>query len=711
MSPEKPSQIHLGVTTKIFIVFLTLSMVSLILVSFVAFTTLNNVGTYATERSVALGDQAVQQSGSALETSGRERLLSLAKDQADISNVTFENVEGEMAVMASYAESLMASPPSDTDPGYSQAERPPSMYNASVYLFAPGIAGNTSSPEFRALHGMDTIFIPVHASDPHLASVYAGSISGITRLYPWATAIDPTFDARNRSWYSSALSAGTTKWSEPYVDVTGRGLMVTCSRPVRDDKNGWTWVIGSDVTIETINQQIINTQIGTSGYAMLIDGKGNVIARPGVAAGSSQWDETFQTENLFNSENPGIREVAAEITAGDSGIKQVEFEEGDKFVAYAPIKSTNWSVVVVMPVDEITAPARNTGAIIKVATGDAELHIQEQVDRMKQAFLVLFILLFILIAGLTIVFARVITDPLRKLSKGSEEIGHGNLDYKVEVQTGDEFEDLAQSFNTMGSDLKNYIGELKRTTAEKERIAHELEIARDIQQSFLPDSVPDMPGFELAAFSLPALEVGGDFYDFIPLPNGCWGLVIADVSGKGVPAALFMALSRTLVRASTSKNPSPSRAIMEANHLIVQDTRITSMFVTLFYAIIDPQARTLTYVNAGHNPPMLLQIGTGEVTLLRADGIALGVVDDIVLDSVGIELKSGDITVLYTDGLTEAINPKEEEFGTERLNETIKACQHMPIQDMVRFIIDTITAFAGEQPQADDMTIIILRAR
>jgi sigma-B regulation protein RsbU (phosphoserine phosphatase) len=150
---------------------------------------------------------------------------------------------------------------------------------------------------------------------------------------------------------------------------------------------------------------------------------------------------------------------------------------------------------------------------------------------------------------------------------------------------------------------------------------------------------------------------------------------------------------------------------MEANHLIVQDTRITSMFVTLFYAIIDPQARTLTYVNAGHNPPMLLQTGTGEVTLLRADGIALGVIDDIVLDSVAIGLKSGDIAVLYTDGLTEAINPEEEEFGTERLNETIKACRHLPVRDMIRFIVDTITAFAGEQPQADDMTIVILRAR
>ena len=122
------------------------------------------------------------------------------------------------------------------------------------------------------------------------------------------------------------------------------------------------------------------------------------------------------------------------------------------------------------------------------------------------------------------------------------------------------------------------------------------------------------------------------------------------------------------------------------------------------------ETRTLTYVNAGHNPPVLFHTGTSEVALLRADGIALGVIDNITLDSVEIGLKSGDIAVLYTDGVTEAINAQEEEFGTERLNETIRACQHMPVGDMIRTIVDEIMKFAGKQPQADDITIIVFRA-
>jgi sigma-B regulation protein RsbU (phosphoserine phosphatase) len=712
MSLIKPTRIRLGVTTKIFVVFLTLSMVSLILISYTAFTTLNNVGSFAVGRSISLGERAVDDSTKALEANAKEQLQTMAKDQADISNVAFEKVEGEMKIMASYAASVMESPSlAANGTGYSQYEPPPSVYDTSVYLLAPGVSVNASSSEFRALQQIDTIFIPVLASDEHLSSVYVASETGITRLYPWTSGIDPTFDARSRSWYVEAKSAGNITWSSPYIDATGKGLMVTCSRPVWNAQKGWYWVIGADMTIETINQQIINTQIGKSGYAILLDQEGNIIAKPGETAGSRQWDETFGTENLFMSNNTGWHEIAGRMTGGETDIVQVTSDEGDKFVAFAPIRSTNWSIAVIMPVDEIISPAKETKAKIETATGEAELHIRQEVDRMKQAFLVLFILLFVLIAGLTVVFSRVITGPLRRLSDGSKEIGHGNLDYRVDVHTGDEFEDLADSFNIMGSDLKAYIAELKRTTAEKERIAQELAIAKDIQQSFLPDTIPEIPGIELAAFSLPALEVGGDFYDFIQLAGDRWGLVIADVSGKGVPAALFMALSRTLVRASTTKNPSPTEAIKEANHLIVQDTRITSMFVTLFYAIIDPLNRTLTYVNAGHNPPILFHTGSSEVVLLRADGIALGVMDDIALSSVEIGLKSGDIAVLYTDGVTEAINAQDEEFGTERLDQTIKASQQLPAKDMIRAIVDAITNFAGDTPQADDITIIVFRAK
>ena len=187
-----------------------------------------------------------------------------------------------------------------------------------------------------------------------------------------------------------------------------------------------------------------------------------------------------------------------------------------------------------MPVDEVIAPAENTRAQIVNATGETGIQLNQKMDAAKTLFVALFILLFIMVTVLSILFAQVITRPVAELRRGSEAIGAGDLGYRVQIATGDEFEDLAHSFNTMAADLKDHIDELQRTTAEKERYAKELEIAKGIQQSFLPDAAPEITGIEIAAKNIPALEVGGDFYDFIPLGKDRWGLVIADVSGKGV---------------------------------------------------------------------------------------------------------------------------------------------------------------------------------
>jgi sigma-B regulation protein RsbU (phosphoserine phosphatase) len=262
--------------------------------------------------------------------------------------------------------------------------------------------------------------------------------------------------------------------------------------------------------------------------------------------------------------------------------------------------------------------------------------------------------------------------------------------------------------------LSNLIKERKtaserdRYRRELERRAYEMEIAGGIQQSFLPESPPRIEGVELAAVNLPAREVGGDFYDFIPVSQDKWGLVIADVSGKGVPAALFMALSRTLVRANAVGNPTVSGAIRRANDLIVEDDR-ANMFVTLFYSVLDPKRKTLSYVNAGHNPPVMLRREGRDIMLLAAKGIALGVMPNIELEEREISLREGDVVVLYTDGVTEAINDKEEQFGQQRLIQLIDEGRGLPAQEIVTRIQQGVTAFSAGQPQFDDITIMVLK--
>jgi len=204
--------------------------------------------------------------------------------------------------------------------------------------------------------------------------------------------------------------------------------------------------------------------------------------------------------------------------------------------------------------------------------------------------------------------------------------------------------------------------------------------------------------------------VGGDFYDFIPVGDDEWGLVIADVSGKGVPAALFMALSRTLIRVSATRKSSPAVAITEANSLICRDSK-ASMFVTLFYLVIDSLKRQITYVNAGHNPPLMLTGGNlNDITLLKAEGIALGIIDDIDLGSVTVDLKKGDMVALYTDGVTEAMNKDGEEYGMDRFSDVLKQNRDLALSGVIDAIKASIKEFTRDTPQSDDITLILIRA-
>ncbi len=591
---------------------------------------------------------------------------------------------------------------------YPQDVAPDNNLSTSFLHFASGVEGHVPAGELEAAGMMDAIFIPVYSSDPHLANVYVGTGSGMIMSYPWDTGLDPSYDPRTREWFIGARETGNLTWSRPYVDWGGKGLMITCSEPVYDPETGWFWVVAADITIETINQKIIGTQIGERGYAMLIDRDGNVITRPGLSSGDIQWDESFETENLLQSANPDLQAAARNMTAGETGIARVLFGDGERFIAYAPVGSVNWSVAVVIPVEEVVAPAAATKESILAASNETASHISCQQDLMRTIFSVIFIMLLAAVGLVMLIFTRYLTRPIEELQKGSEAIGHGDLDYTVHVKTGDEFEDLADSFNHMAADLKEHIENLRKTTAEKERIEKELEIAKEIQQSFLPEHAPEIPGMDLAGFNLPAAEVGGDFYDFIPLGQERWGLVIADVSGKGVPAALFMALSSTLIRASTFRSPDPAKAIREANWDIFLNSK-TSMFVTLFYAVLDPVQKVLSYVNAGHNPPMLFGSAKPGVTLLEARGIALGVIDTIDLESVKVPLKSGDVVVLYTDGVTEATNEQDQEYGLDRLRERVMASWDLPAREIIHTVIQDVIRFTGTRPQFDDITMMILK--
>jgi serine phosphatase RsbU (regulator of sigma subunit) len=247
--------------------------------------------------------------------------------------------------------------------------------------------------------------------------------------------------------------------------------------------------------------------------------------------------------------------------------------------------------------------------------------------------------------------------------------------------------------------------EIKVQSLEKD-----LAVGREIQLSLLPKSAPDMPGWEWATFYNAAREVGGDFYDFFRLPGEPlrFGMVIADVVGKGVPAALFMARTSTMIRAAALEGASPSAALTRANDLILRDRR-SELFLTAFYAALDPASGRLEYADAGHNRPLWLRSGTGQLRELAGRGFVLGALDTIELEERVIGVEPGDYMVFYTDGVTEAMDNAHQPFGEERLRRVVKAKTGASAQEMLEAVVGAVQDFAGDAPQSDDLTLFVAR--
>jgi sigma-B regulation protein RsbU (phosphoserine phosphatase) len=249
---------------------------------------------------------------------------------------------------------------------------------------------------------------------------------------------------------------------------------------------------------------------------------------------------------------------------------------------------------------------------------------------------------------------------------------------------------------------------LYQVAVEKGRLERELQVAREVQSGFLPHETPQIPGWQTVACWRPAREVAGDYYDFIPDDNGCLGLVIADVTDKGMPAALFMVLTRSIVRASLTRAPSPAQGMALANRLICEDAA-TGMFVTLFYALLDPATHQVTYVNAGHNPPLLYRAAQGKLIELRRTGMALGVLRDTPFTQQTVRLDPGDFMVCYTDGVTDAIDAQGQAFGMERLQDVVLGQRHETAAGLMAALEGAIEAFVCDTTPFDDVAIIVLK--
>jgi sigma-B regulation protein RsbU (phosphoserine phosphatase) len=325
------------------------------------------------------------------------------------------------------------------------------------------------------------------------------------------------------------------------------------------------------------------------------------------------------------------------------------------------------------------------------------LNLGDVLVKALAAVAAVFLVMYFVAFGLGLLLARSITGNIHELYRGTERLRQGDFGNRIRVQSRDQLGDLAESFNVMAASMQGLLME----QAEKQRLEEELRIARQIQMSLLPQGAVTLPGLRVSALCLPAAEVGGDYYDLLPLSPTRLGVLVADVSGKGTSAALYMAELKGLVLSLSRIYDSPARLLSEANRILAATLDARS-FITMTYAVVDTAAQTMRYARAGHNPMIHLEAGTGRTRVLTPPGLGLGIDEGT---------RFGDLFLFFTDGLSEAMNGRAELFGERRLRDVIESAGNEGEEASVLKdrILAEIRRFVGDAAQNDDMTMVILK--
>ncbi|MBN2417578.1 SpoIIE family protein phosphatase [bacterium] len=338
--------------------------------------------------------------------------------------------------------------------------------------------------------------------------------------------------------------------------------------------------------------------------------------------------------------------------------------------------------------------------------------IAESIREEKRSTLLLY-LMVLLIGNVGVAILIYVTmSPFKRLAAWVRELGQGGASDEMEFDSSDEIGEIALAFNEITEKFRKSQVDL----AEQERLQKEMQVAQEIQQTLLPDKFPDIEGFEIASYYEAAKEVGGDYYDFVEVDNDTLGIVVADVSGKGVPGSLVMTMIRTALRTEARGNKDAADVLARVNDFVMCDMK-RGMFVTVFYLILDSKTRTINYASAGHNPMILFRSKTKKSYYLNPRGFPIGInlpeksLFRKSIESDMLRLQKGDVLLLYTDGITEAMNPRREQFGDERFLEAIRQYGEETITEQVDKLHNRIEAFTEGYAQNDDITLVAIREK
>lgn len=681
----------------------------------VALWEIGRMGGYAVEQNEELGKGALAISRQALETLAEKELLSIVTDRADFITAKLAAIEIASHVAAETVRSGYGKAAGRSEiTCFPPTRRPADARKSPLCVEAPGSDASAAERNRQALSHFDAVASTLLGEAPEIANFQYGAVSGTFWRLPWSDELPRDYDPRQRDWYRAAMEKGDAGWTAPYVSAIEKRLRINCFHPVYAEGGRPLGVVGVVVHLDTLNEKIIKQRL-TAGTPVLVTGDLQVIAREGFNSASQDWKSPL-TAVHFKHDGPAaeIEGIKRALAAGASGVIKSRHENRDAFIAFASIPRLGWGYIVTLAVDDLHRPIVSpTERTIAAQTKKTTAHVTHSVRRSVALFCIVVVVLVIVVIQVSRVLAERIVGPVGDLTDGVKVIGGGDLDHRVDVRSGDEIEVLAGAFNAMAADLQDHIRSLTEATAARERIESELRVATSIQASLLPKVFPPFPNrpeLDLYALMDPAKEVGGDFYDFFFIDPDRFCFVIADVSDKGVPAALLMMVAKSLIKMETMSGPALAEVIRRVNEFMSEDNE-NAMFVTTFACLLDVRTGELTCVNAGHNPPMLRTAGGAWEYLQVEPSMPIGAMPGMEYRGVGRTLAPGDTIVLYTDGVTEAKSVGGQLFGEDRLLDSIGRAGAGDVAHLVRAVRADVATHAAGAVQSDDITLLGLGYR
>ncbi|MCR4683132.1 MAG: SpoIIE family protein phosphatase [Clostridiales bacterium] len=635
----------------------------------------------------------------------------LADMQMEVTDSRLRIVSDAVMQSAEFAEKLYASPSNHTNTAYSPVHlsKAPGTLSAR-YMFSAGVKETDELyKELKLISNMEEIFAPImRYNSRFLDNLYVGTSSGIFYQYTDNNVFLENYVVTQRHWYLKSLSSpDEIMWKETEIDSYGRPC-ITASKAIKDPDGKIIAVVAADVNFEQMMSNVIGSGLGETGTTFLLGATRDLLAYSSFMKDVEEHNGLFNAFEDHFTDPENVLKKIDECAFGDGEAFHAELDGREIYMTARRIPSTGWLLCTAKNAEEITEPIGKVTDQSDKLFADARTQMKAEFRSLSINAIIAIIMIALIVTFIEYFISRTISKPIIKLTDTVKNTGEGDFDKKSDIHSRDEIGDLARGFNKMQDDLKLFTRNLKTVTAEKERISAELNVATKIQADMLPRIFPPFPHkkeIDIFASMTPAKEVGGDFYDFFLIDQDHLAMVIADVSGKGVPAALFMVISKTLIKNRAMQGDTPAQILEDVNNQLCEGND-ADMFVTCWLGICDLSTGRMTAASAGHEFPVVCGSDRKFELLKDKHGFVLAGMEGMRYRDYEIQIERGGSIFVYTDGVPEATNSSGEMFGTDRMLESLNRCADQKPEVFVAQVSSAVTEFTGEASQFDDITMV-----